>query len=53
MQRDEGPMLETLNYTIVLAVHQPFYISIQCISILCLRSTLRLIKAVADGVDIK
>ena len=30
---DEGPLLETLDYSIVLAVHQPFYISI-CISTL-------------------
>ena len=32
---DKGPMLETLDYTVlsILAVHQPFYISI-CISIL-------------------
>ena len=32
---DEGPMLETLDYTIlyVLAVHRPFYISIYLISL--------------------
>ena len=41
---DEGPMLETLDYILsVLAVHRPFYISI-CISLLCLRSTLRLFQ---------
>ena len=25
---DEGPMLETLDYTILLAVYRPFYISV-------------------------
>ena len=39
---DQGPMLETLDYTIrvsVLAVHRPFYISI-CISTLPTQHTI-------------
>ena len=39
------PWRPALGYTTVLAVHQPFYISI-CISTLSIRSTLRLLQAI-------